>query len=237
MHKGGHIMFESRAFHARPPLQSIITRGVFACLVILSAAAIAAVPNPIVTGPNRKAERRAGAAFGLSALAGLGLLVVYAAGGEVQLEGILLGVALGGIGAGLILWGKRLIPGGVVTEEREPHPSSEPQAEAAEETLEEGAEELGRRSFLVRMLVAAAGALGLAAIFPIRSLGPGPGGSLFRTAWRRGSRLVTSDGRPSSVVWPSSRHWRCEATRSAWLTSCSTSSTVSPVDRICGSIA
>ena len=44
-------MFESRAFHARPPLQSIITRGVFACLVILSAAAIAAVPNPIVTGP------------------------------------------------------------------------------------------------------------------------------------------------------------------------------------------
>src|SRR5213592_1273995 len=51
MHKGGHIMFESRAFHARPPLQSIIKRGVFACLVILSAAAIAAVPNPIVTGP------------------------------------------------------------------------------------------------------------------------------------------------------------------------------------------
>src|SRR5947209_15940960 len=48
---------------------------------------------------------------------------------------------------------------------------------------------------------------------------------------------VTSDGRPSSVVWPSSRHCRRDATRSAWLTSCSTSSTVSPDSRICGIIA
>jgi ubiquinol-cytochrome c reductase iron-sulfur subunit len=46
------------------------------------------------------------------------------------------------------------------------------------------------------MLLIALGALGAAAVFPIRSLGPKPGRSLFQTAWRRGSRLVTSDGTP-----------------------------------------
>ena len=38
------------------------------------------------------------------------------------------------------------------------------------------------------------------------------------------------------MVCPSSRHCKCDATRSAWLTSCSTSSTVSPVARICGGV-
>jgi ubiquinol-cytochrome c reductase iron-sulfur subunit len=53
-----------------------------------------------------------------------------------------------------------------------------------------------RRSFLVRMLGLAAGALGLAAIFPIRSLGPRPGDTLSHTSWRKGKRLVTEDGHP-----------------------------------------
>ena len=56
--------------------------------------------------------------------------------------------------------------------------------------------DISRRSFLGRMLLAALGALGVAAIFPIRSLGPSPGRSLFTTSWRHGSRLVTSDGTP-----------------------------------------
>ena len=61
--------------------------------------------------------------------------------------------------------------------------------------------------------------------------GPGPRG---RSRRPRPVPAVTSDGRPSRVVCPSSRHCRWEATRRAWLTSCSTSSTVSPLARICG---
>ena len=52
-----------------------------------------------------------------------------------------------------------------------------------------------RRRFLLRMFGAAAGALGLAAIFPVASLGPRPGNSLFVTKWRKGARVVNEQGR------------------------------------------
>ncbi|HVL51688.1 MAG TPA: Rieske (2Fe-2S) protein, partial [Actinomycetota bacterium] len=52
-----------------------------------------------------------------------------------------------------------------------------------------------RRKFLFRMLGAAAAAMGLALVFPIRSLGPSPGTSLLRTSWARGIRMVREDGR------------------------------------------
>src|SRR5919201_3971812 len=49
---------------------------------------------------------------------------------------------------------------------------------------------------LIRLLIGAFGALGLAAIFPIRSLGPSPGRALFETAWTSGARLVDETGTP-----------------------------------------
>lgn len=143
----------------------------------------------------RGPEAPAAVAFGLSILAGFGLAVVYVLGGQAQIEGALLGVALGGLGVGLILWGKRLLPPEQVVEERElASPAAE--REAAERALVRGEEELGRRRFLARLLLGALGALGLAALFPIRSLGPRPGRSLFDTGWRRGMRLVDEDGVP-----------------------------------------
>src|SRR5262249_5065052 len=48
---------------------------------------------------------------------------------------------------------------------------------------------------------------------------------------------VRSAGRPSSVIRPSSRQCTIDATRSVWLTSCSTSSTVTPPASSCGSSA
>lgn len=137
--------------------------------------------------------RLAGGALLLSVVASLALAVVYIAGGEPQLEGPMLAVALGGIGAALILWGKKILPD---TEEQEPRhlPSAEGEVEAAQEAVEEGGEELARRRFLIRLLAAAGGALGVALVFPIRSLGPSPGRSLLETAWRAGVRVVTEDG-------------------------------------------
>ncbi len=51
-----------------------------------------------------------------------------------------------------------------------------------------------RKKWLSRMMIAAAGLFGLAALFPIGSLGPAPDDTLFHTKWRRGSRLQRSDG-------------------------------------------
>ena len=45
------------------------------------------------------------------------------------------------------------------------------------------------------MLGAAAAALGAAAVFPIRSLGPSPGKTLERTSWKAGARVVDEEGR------------------------------------------
>jgi ubiquinol-cytochrome c reductase iron-sulfur subunit len=144
----------------------------------------------------RRPEAPAGVALGLSILAGLALAVVYVLGGQPQVEGALLGVALGGLGIGLILWGKRLLPREEVVEERHVGPSPAGEREAAGEAIVRGEEEVGRRRFLTRLLFGALGALGLAALFPIRSLGPRPGRSLFVTAWRRGIRVVDEDGVP-----------------------------------------
>ena len=141
----------------------------------------------------RRPERPAAIALSLSILAGLALTVVYVLGGQPQAEGALLFVALGGLGLGLILWGRDLLPHEQVTESRRA-PSSEPDREAAERLIDRGGEEIARRRFLSRLLLGALGALGLAAVFPIRSLGPSPGRTLFETAWRAGTRLVDGDG-------------------------------------------
>jgi ubiquinol-cytochrome c reductase iron-sulfur subunit len=128
-------------------------------------------------------------------LAGLGLAVVYWLGGQPQIEGALLAVALGSLGAALILWERRLMTQEEVEEQRELASPAEERA-AAQAALERGGQEIGRRRFLARLLGAAAAALGLAALFPIRSLGRAPGLSLFRTAWRPGTLAVDESGVP-----------------------------------------
>jgi quinol---cytochrome c reductase iron-sulfur subunit len=132
-------------------------------------------------------------AFALSALASLALTVVYAQGGQPQLEGVLLGVALGGIALGLTLWAKHLMPGGDAVQERHPL-GDEALRHQTEEEFEGQTDLVGRRSFLAKMLAGAVGALGLAALLPIRSLGQSPGDSLERTKWTPGARVVTKDG-------------------------------------------
>ena len=137
--------------------------------------------------------------FGASVLASLALTIVYALGGQVQAEGVLLAVSLGGLSIGLILWAKKLMPVGGVVEERKYPPPQARALEEAEEAFETGAAILERRNFLIKMLGAAAAALGVAALFPIRSLGTRPGRSLVVTAWRPGLRVVDSNNTPIVV--------------------------------------
>ncbi len=139
--------------------------------------------------------RHIGAPLLASAGASLGLTVVYALGGQPQLEGTLLGVALGGIALGLTLFAKRMLPSGGAVEQRDkvPDEGSEP---APAKAFAAGAEPIERRGFLAKAFGVALAALGLATLFPIRSLGARPGRSLFVTEWRPGRRMVTEAGRP-----------------------------------------
>jgi ubiquinol-cytochrome c reductase iron-sulfur subunit len=147
----------------------------------------------------RRASRSIALLLVVSGAAGLGLLVLYALGGQVQLEGALIGIALGAMGFALIQWGKHLYPHEVVTEDREPHESEAGDRRIAEDLIEETETGITRRRMLTGMLVGAAGAFGLALIFPIRSLGPSPGRSLFQTAWRKGKRVVDDTGAPVRI--------------------------------------
>ena len=142
----------------------------------------------------RTAERVAIAAFLLSALAGIGLAIVYALGGQPQAEGVLLGTALCSLGIGLVVWAHWFMPHGPFAQDRERLTSTAQQQAAFDESLERHGT-LTRRKALLASLTAALGALGVAFLFPIRSLGPNPGRSLLITPWRRGRRAVTDDGR------------------------------------------
>ena len=122
-----------------------------------------------------------------------GLAYVYAIGGQPQLEGALLAVALGSLCFGLVTWANHLLEEGPFVEERHELVSGEAEFEELEEDFERGGE-IERRGFLLKTLGLALTALGVAAVFPIRSLGPNPGRSLLQTPWRRGTRLVTQDG-------------------------------------------
>jgi ubiquinol-cytochrome c reductase iron-sulfur subunit len=162
----------------------------------------------------RSVEERAtghiAAALALTTAAALGLAVLYALGGQDQLEGILLALALAGLGYSFVVAARRLLPQGPFTEDRHPLASSESDIEnfgqdfdrLYEDTAgEEGSgRALARRKFILRMFGAAAGALGLAALFPIASLGPRPGDSLFVTRWRKGSRVVDEQGQRVNVA-------------------------------------
>jgi ubiquinol-cytochrome c reductase iron-sulfur subunit len=133
-------------------------------------------------------------AFVVSILAALGLTFVYWRGGQPQWEGALLCLSLGGIGVGVISWAHRFLPAGPDEEPREQVASSEAALAALDADLIAGEEEFGRRRLLVRLLAGAAGALGLAALFPIRSLGPRPGAGLKASPFTAGDHLINEQG-------------------------------------------
>jgi ubiquinol-cytochrome c reductase iron-sulfur subunit len=142
----------------------------------------------------KAAQRAIAAAFSVAILAALGLCAVYIAGGQPQAEGALLCLALGGIGVGLMLWARALMTN--IAHETQPrgHGPRPRTEERATEAMLEGVDEIRRRRFLARLLLGAGAALAAAALFPIRSLGRAPSGSLFTTTWRAGARLVDVQG-------------------------------------------
>jgi len=169
--------------------------------------------GPLDPRRRSRAESRAIAFFAVSTAAAIALVVVYWRGGQPQLEGTLLALITGGIGAAIVSWAKYAMPNTEVVEHRAPVASSDEDVAAFTADYERGAEGIGRR----RMLLAAAGAsfaaFGAALLFPLRSLGPRPGKGLKQTPFAGGPmRVVTADGRavkPADIaldgvitVWP-----------------------------------
>ncbi len=150
----------------------------------------------LAAGRRRHGERLPALFFVASIAAGLGLAVVYALGGQAQLEGAFLAVALCSFGAGLVLWAKRFMPEGPEIEDRGPLASSVEDVAAFKEDFDVGEYQLERRSLLTKLMIGAGAALGLAAIFPIQSLGPRPGSWMTRSPFQRGTRLVDGTGQP-----------------------------------------
>lgn len=132
----------------------------------------------------RRTERVVAAVFLVAAAAGVGLFMVYLAGGQTQVEGILLSTSLGGLGLGIGLWSRDLMPNTEFVEERKSLASP----------TEPDAPPMTRRTLLTRALAVGLAGLGAALVLPVLSLGPSPGDSLRRTSWSRGRRLVDEDG-------------------------------------------
>ncbi|MFL5644299.1 MAG: Rieske 2Fe-2S domain-containing protein [Chloroflexota bacterium] len=132
--------------------------------------------------------------FCVTGLSGLLLLGVYIAGGQTQVEGVLLAIALGALGAGIVIWARDLISSPVAIEERHPLGSADAIEGVTADLDPEGS--LSRRRLLLGSLFVALGGLGAALLIPVLSLGPAPGRELFTTGWRRGSRVVGVDGEP-----------------------------------------
>ena len=122
--------------------------------------------------------------------------VVYIAGGQPQLEGLFLGISLGGIAVGLALVAKEMFPAGPFEQERDLMPGDSDDTEAAEEVFAEGAAPLERRSFLTKMIGLRSARSGWPRCSRSGRSARRPGRDLFHTSWAEGLKLVTEDGLP-----------------------------------------
>jgi ubiquinol-cytochrome c reductase iron-sulfur subunit len=131
--------------------------------------------------------------------AAVGLAILYVAGGQVQIEGVLLAAALGALAIAIGMWAKHFMPQGPVEEDRPVLESSARERAAVAAEFDQGERTVLSRRVLVMMLVGAVGAIGAVALFPLRSLGPDVLPDLRRTAWKKGKRLVDESGRTIRV--------------------------------------
>ncbi|MEV1287870.1 Rieske 2Fe-2S domain-containing protein [Micromonospora sp. NPDC049679] len=176
--------------------------------------------------PGSKAERRMARTialfFLLTGLAGTAFLVIYIAwpwGYEfgagpdklyTPLLGLTLGVALLGVGFGILTWGKKLLPREVSIQDRHDGPSSDEDQKVVANTMAYMADELGvkRRPLLGISLLAGLAPIGAAAAAPLVGgliSQPHKNNQMFTTAWAPAKqegggqkliRLTREDGTP-----------------------------------------
>ncbi len=129
------------------------------------------------------------------------MMVFYVRGSSTQVEGALMAAGFGGLGVGMVAWGKYLMPKGPFEEERHQIGSTEEDRKAfADAFIGRGTIAVKRRSFLGKLLGLATAIFGIFSLGPLLdSLGPNPGNALDSTAWKKGSKVVTEHGRAIKV--------------------------------------
>jgi ubiquinol-cytochrome c reductase iron-sulfur subunit len=134
----------------------------------------------------------------LAIVGSVGFMVAFVLREDIHWQGAALALAFVGFMLAAIGWSRWILPREQVVEERHVGAPSTDAANAALLGVVRQAHHdisvLNRKKWLSRMLLAAVGLFGLAALFPIASLGPEPDDTLFHTKWRRGSRLQRLDG-------------------------------------------
>ena len=168
-------------------------------------------PEDLDPAAARAAERLVSALFFTSFLGVVGFIVTYVfapftyaveEGNEAftPLLGIFMLMALGGIGAGAVVWAKRLMPDEEAVQERHPFGSDPDERSATAQALKEGLAQtqLPRRSLLRNTLLLGAGSLALLPVPLLFSMGPWAHKerALRVTGWREGVRLIRQNGTP-----------------------------------------
>lgn len=121
----------------------------------------------------------------------------FAAFPNPEVLGASLGVAFSAIAAALVTMSRDLLPHDEVEDPQHPKRSPEEERESAVWLAEGGMSTIAsRKIWLVRLGIAAATALGIAVLFPLRTFGQSPKGRVGLTNWKRGLRLVKDDGTP-----------------------------------------
>ena len=166
------------------------------------------VPH-VLTGHEAKvAERKIAALFLMSVLAVVAFVIWYFVGewqfGEAgnpyfnPVLGTLMAIALFGVGAGAVLWGKTLMVHEQAVQERHPFGSPDDERAATAEALKKGLDDAGvkRRPLLLGTLALGAGSLALLPLPFVFGMGRFQHKErvLATTAWREGMRLYRSNG-------------------------------------------
>jgi len=138
-------------------------------------------------------ERRVAAALWLTMFGGLSFAVAYGLHASTAALAFGIVIAATGLCVGLALWSSTLIPQEQVVDRREKFFAHDRARSGLDADLARVQAELARPA-LLRLLLATFGVLGVAALLPLRSLGPAPGNTLFKTKWRRGVRVVRDNG-------------------------------------------
>jgi ubiquinol-cytochrome c reductase iron-sulfur subunit len=147
-------------------------------------------------GPNVRAYRTAIVSFVIAIGGGIAAAIGYGTDNTGDLLGLGLAAALIGIGFGLVCWAKYLDFDEHAVQQREPLVLTPTEATELHDELRTTGAVLGRRRVLVGLLGLSFVSMVVGFVGPIGSLGPKPRGERARTAWRKGSRLVTSDSEP-----------------------------------------
>jgi ubiquinol-cytochrome c reductase iron-sulfur subunit len=178
---------------------SRLARWLLAGIVLLFARRRPRPSSESEVATNPRGELLAALFFVLSAVCAGAFIAVYALDrlpSQTQLLGASLGLSLGFLAAAVLTLGKRVLPTEEI-EEAYPPVDHEPEQEEVAELVERTGERFTRRRLLIAAGGAAGSTLGLALLAPAVSLGPAFDiDPLYRTPWRRGTRLVDQAGRP-----------------------------------------